>query len=125
MSFYVSPDLPLETTLAREVASSASDLQGLNFESCVWRAVSSHSSHNPQEVHLAQFSLYVHDSGLKPNSFYFYLGPVAATSRIVYNMRISVYCGQIRDVAHTSQHFQLTNLKFNVAVNSTEVIFYK
>ena len=25
----------------REVAFSASDLQGLNFESCVWRAVSS------------------------------------------------------------------------------------
>ena len=28
----------------REVACSASDLQGLNFESCVWRAVLSHSS---------------------------------------------------------------------------------
>ena len=41
----------------REVACSASDLQGLNFESCVWRAVSSHSSHHPQEVLLAQFSL--------------------------------------------------------------------
>ena len=27
----------------REVACSISDLQGLNFESCVWRAVSSHS----------------------------------------------------------------------------------
>ena len=40
---------------------SASDLQGLNFESCVWRAV---SSHHPQEVLLAQFSLYVHKSGL-------------------------------------------------------------
>ena len=25
-----------------------SDPQGSNFESCVWRAVSSHSSHNPQ-----------------------------------------------------------------------------
>ena len=56
----------------REVASSASDLQGLNFESCVWRAVSSHSSHHPQEVLLAQFSLYVHKSGLKPDSFHFY-----------------------------------------------------
>ena len=28
-----------------------------NFESCVWRTVSSHSSHHPQEVLLAQFSL--------------------------------------------------------------------
>ena len=31
----------------REVACSASDLKDLNFESCVWRAVSSHSSHHP------------------------------------------------------------------------------
>ena len=44
----------------REVAGSASDRQGSNFESCVWRTVSSHSSHHPQEVLLAQFSLYVH-----------------------------------------------------------------
>ena len=42
----------------REVACSASDRQGSNFESCVWRTVSSHSSHHPQEVILAQFSLY-------------------------------------------------------------------
>ena len=35
--------------------------QGLNLESCVWRAV---SSHHPQEVLLAQFSLYVRKSGL-------------------------------------------------------------
>ena len=40
----------VESLRDREVACSASDLQGLNFESCVWRAVSSHSSHNPQEV---------------------------------------------------------------------------
>ena len=31
----------------RDVTGSASDLQGLNFESFVWRAVSSHSSHHP------------------------------------------------------------------------------
>ena len=55
----------------REVACSASDRQGSNFESCVWRAVSSQSSHHPQEVLLAQFSLYVHKSGLKPDSFHF------------------------------------------------------
>ena len=52
----------------REVAYSDSDRQGLNFESCVWRAVSSHSSHHPQEALLAQFSLYVHKSGLKPKA---------------------------------------------------------
>ena len=50
-----------------------SDRQGSKFGSCVWRAVSSHSSHHPQEVLLDQFSLYVHKSGLKPDSFYFYL----------------------------------------------------
>ena len=55
----------------REVACSASDRQGSNFESCVWRTVSSHSSHHPQEVLLAQFSLYVHEGSLKPYSFHF------------------------------------------------------
>ena len=53
----------------REVACSASDRQGSNFESSVWRTVSSHSSHHPQEVLLAQFSQYVHKGGLKPDSF--------------------------------------------------------
>ena len=55
----------------REVACSASDRQGPNFKSCVWRTVSSQSSHHPQEVLLAQFSLYVHKGGLKPDSFHF------------------------------------------------------
>ena len=55
----------------REVACSASDRQGSNFESCVWRTVSSQSSHHPQEVLLAQFSLYVHKGGLKPDSFHY------------------------------------------------------
>ena len=57
----------------REVAFSTSDRQGSNFESCVWRTVSSQSSHHPQEVLLAQFSLYVHKGGLKPDSFHFIL----------------------------------------------------
>ena len=56
----------------REVACSASDRQGSNFESCVWRTVSSQSSHHPQEALLAQFSLYVHKGGLKPDSFVTY-----------------------------------------------------
>ena len=55
----------------RGVACSASDLQGSSFESCVLRAVSAHSSPHPQEALLAQFSLYVHKSGLKPDSFHF------------------------------------------------------
>ena len=55
----------------REVACSVSDRQRSNFESCVWRTVSSQSSHHPQEVLLARFSLYVHKGGLKPDSFHF------------------------------------------------------
>ena len=35
--------------------------------------MSSHSSHHPQEVLLAQFSLYVHKGGLKPDSFHFHI----------------------------------------------------
>ena len=54
----------------REVACSASDRQGSIFESCVWRTVSSQSAHHHQEVLLAQFSLYVHKGGLKPDSFF-------------------------------------------------------
>ena len=62
----------------REVACSASDRQSSNFESCVWRTVSSQSSHHLQEVHLAQFSLYVHKGGLKPDSFHF-ISPTNST----------------------------------------------
>ena len=68
----------------REVACSASDRQGSNFESCVWRTVSSQSSHHPQEVLLAQFSLYVHKGGLKPDSFHFLLETLIATI-LVFN----------------------------------------
>ena len=41
----------------QEVAWSASDRQGPDFESCVWRTVSSHSSQHSQEILLALFSL--------------------------------------------------------------------
>ena len=57
----------------REVACSASDRKGSNFKSCVWRTVASQSSHHPQEVLLAQFSLHVYKGGLKPDSFHFIL----------------------------------------------------
>ena len=67
----------------REVACSASDRQGSNFESCVWRTVSSQSSHHPQEVLLAQFSLYVHKGGLKPDSFHFISFP--KTTLVFFN----------------------------------------
>ena len=42
-------------------------LTGLNFESCVWRAVTPHSSHHPQEVLFTQFSLYVYKCGVEPH----------------------------------------------------------
>ena len=63
----------------REVACSASDRQGSSFEFCVWRTVSSQSSHHPQEVLLAQFSLYVHKGGLKPDSFHLFQSLIIKT----------------------------------------------
>ena len=72
----------------REVACSASDRQGSNFEPCVWRTVSSQSSHHPQEVLLAQFSLYVHKGGLKPDSFHFYLFAVSGPGQIYISVLI-------------------------------------
>ena len=79
----------------REVACSASDRQGSNFESCVWRTVSSQSSHHFQEVLLAQFSLYVHKGGLKPDSFHFIFcsqkiwgGPRVVVSTAAFHARV-------------------------------------
>ena len=72
----------------REIACSASDRQSSNFESCVWRTVSSQKSHHPQEVLLAQFSLYVHKGGLKPDSFHFHTLPIFSNLKIpnIYNI---------------------------------------
>ena len=72
----------------REVAYSASDRQGSNFESCVWRTVSSQSSHHPQEVLLAQFSLYVHEGGLKPDSFHFWGGWSGLNEKMIHFPRL-------------------------------------
>ena len=41
------------------------------YESCVWRAVSSHSSHHPEDVLQAQFSLYVHKAQKWPKAWFF------------------------------------------------------
>ena len=41
------------------------------FESCILRAVSSHSSHYPKEVLVTQFNLYVHKDGIKPHLLHF------------------------------------------------------
>ena len=44
--------------------------------------MSSQSSHHPQEVPLAQFSLYVHKGGLKPDSFHFFFN-TWKTARVI------------------------------------------
>ena len=61
----------------RKVVRSASDRQGSNIPSLVsskslYMMVSFHSSHHPLEVLLDHTSLYVHKSGLKPDSFHFF-----------------------------------------------------
>ena len=61
----VAPALPQLTS--RELLCNKEVRSWLRYLS------SSQSSHHPQEVLLAQFSLYVHKSGLKPDSFHFYL----------------------------------------------------
>ena len=75
----------------RKVACSALDRQGSNFEFSVWRAVSSHSSHHPQEVLLAQFSLYVHKGGLKPDSFHLRQNLTSTDVIDVYRRQILTY----------------------------------
>ena len=59
------------------------------FESCVWRAV---SSRHPEEVLLTQFSLYVHKSGLKPDSFHLHLRifQLSEFAREKWNNRLSI-----------------------------------
>ena len=99
----------------REVACSASDRQGSNFESCVWRTVSTQSSHHPQEVLLAQFSLYVHKGGLKPDSFHLFIltceGAVSRVSSVIQH--------------HVSLHFQSHKapLRDPVSILATQVLF--
>ena len=85
-----------------EVAYSASDSQGSNFESCVWRSVSSHSSHHPQEVLQAQFSLYVHNGGLKPRSFHFIFisAHTISFAEAAYSLRIWSFYFYISAMPH-------------------------
>ena len=90
----------------REVACSASDRQGSNFESCVWRTVSSQSSHHPQEVVLAQFSLYVHKGGLKPDSFYIcmHVHDICVNSHNIHSLYFKTARFQFENVFGASKH---------------------
>ena len=54
----------------------------------VWKTVSSQSSHYPQEVLLAQFSLYVHKGGLKPDSLHF----ISLSGESLLTIRRSYWC---------------------------------
>ena len=65
---------------------------GLEFRILCLKTVSSQSSHHPQEVLLAQFSLYVHKGGLKPDSFHFisrlaFLPDWPNRVRVCFNLR--------------------------------------
>ena len=53
--------------------------------------MSSHSYHHPQDVLLAQFSLYVHKSGLKPDSFHFY-GAANYAHNYAASVRVHIPC---------------------------------
>ena len=75
-----------------EVACSASDRQGSNFESCVWGTVPSQSSHHPQEVLQTQFSLYVHKSGLRTDSFHFSKTLRVCIQQLLLTFQVSSYC---------------------------------
>ena len=92
----------------REVACSASDRRGSNFEFCVWRTVSSQSSHHPQEVLLAQFSLYVHKGGLKPDSFHFEsprLSKIPFLNKIPENLTTWLAYSKWRSVTMATLHW--------------------
>ena len=95
----------------REVAFSASDRQSSNFESCVWRIVSSHSSHHLQEVLLAQFSLYVHKGGLKPDSFTI---PVLLHQLDIYCVNVFIYC---------FNHLHLLTIPFISSIDVSKEIY--
>ena len=106
----------------REVACSASDRQGPNFESCVWRTVSSQSSHHPQEVLLAQFSLYVHKSSLKPDSFHFLAtlqcdtggGPRVVVSTAAFHARVRGSVPGLGGLKETKMFLSHPRVKVNI-----------
>ena len=98
----------------REVACSASDRQGSNFESCVWRTVSSQSSHHPQEVLLAQFSLFVHKGGLKPDSFHFIKAKYCCTRWIMSRIHICMAMGIVHVILLDGKLWQPMGYDFSI-----------
>ena len=105
----------------REVACSASDRQGSNFESCVWRTVSSQSSHHPQEVLLAQFSLYMHKGGLKPDSFIFFPSHIIRLRRAGLACLVSHHC--LLSSYHNASSSTETNNIFTLSLVSISCVW--
>ena len=104
----------------REVACSASDRQGSNFESCVWKTVSSQSSQHPQEVLLAQFSLYVHKGG--PIHF---ISFTFQTRSIFVNIDISPFIyqsGSRRSCAFAMELIILQQFNFFICFMTTTLV---
>ena len=58
--------------------------------------MSSQSSHHPREVLLAQFSLYVHKGGLKPDSFHFLF---VSTGLVTWAYQVRILVGP--DICHS------------------------
>ena len=101
----------------REVACSASDRQASNFESRFWRAVSSHSSHHLQEVLLAQISLYVHKSGLKPDLFHF-IQRVTRRQCLQIHHAVMGYTPAVDNVVYVSTSSSIDNYKEPIQRNT-------
>ena len=108
----------------REVACSASDRQGSNFESCVWRTVSSHTSHHPQEVLLAQFNLYVHKGGIKPDSFHLVDVPFTnSRGRDCVDKLHCIFNGSVHFIIQINALYQLVSAPVERMINSDVAFF--
>ena len=107
----IIPRIVVSTATFHARVWGSSDRQGSNFDSCVWRTVSSHSSHHPQEVLLAQLSLYVHKGGLKPDIFHFLSDPVL----FLINIKM---CDNIRHLVSTTTLYMLTQMGLSMAHTS-------
>ena len=87
------------------VSTACLPRRSLRARAPLWRAVSSHSSHLPQEVLLAQFSLYVDKSGLKPDSFHFIVPLVNIQYFSIQYLYVSGWSADSSDLSHVRYNF--------------------
>ena len=85
------------------------------IESCVWKAV---SSHHPQEVLLDQFSLYVHKSGLKPDSFLFFAAIIVFNVRYIWKTVPDSYTITVKQMCCFREGYakKINSIKFKMAI---------